>query len=345
MEEGGTVDLKRLWEDQRAFNRQIFDPADPSANLIERLKDLGLGAIEEVMEFLRTYEFKPHRRNKMRLQNVAHSHEELIDLFKFWLSLADASGFPIEKLEEMYWAKSQVVRYRYQEEWAAQVDSPCVIVDIDGVLADYCCGICNWLRKNGPDILGMGTVVFAREEFLNRVDRLQTEHAYVNAEALQVTHEEWRKLKHHFRIQGEKKIMPVYPDAPRFLRWCRTQGYKIILVTSRPINEYPNLFTDTMTWLTANRLPFDYLWWATEKAERIQEGNVLAHTVFAVDDDPRYANQFTAKGVRTYLLQRWGTNSNRPEMNPISLRDIERIEDAKKYVETSGFEWAEDLDE
>lgn len=342
------MDLKRLFEDQRTFNRQIFDLADPKSNLIERLKDLGLGAIEEVMEFLRTYEYKPHRRHKGRLQNVAHSHEELVDLFKFWLSLADASGFPIDRLEEMYWAKSQVVRYRFQEEWASQIDSPCVIVDIDGVLADYCCGICNWLKKYGPSVLNLRTES-QYSEFRDRVERLQIEHSYINAEILQVTHDEWRTLKHHFRIEGEKRVMPVYSDAPRFLQWCRSRGFKIILVTSRPINEYPNLFTDTMTWLTSNRLQFDYLWWATEKAERIQEGNVLSRTVFAVDDDPRYVNQFTAKGVRTYLLQRWNTNPEWPEMNPVTLLDIERTEERRRRDEEERRELAlsqpEDLDE
>jgi hypothetical protein len=303
------MDLKKLFEDQRVFNRQIFDPAAPGSNLIERLRNLGLGAVEEVMEFLRTYEYKPHRRYKGRLQNVAHSHEELIDLFKFWLSLADAAGLEMDKVEELYYAKSRVVRYRFQEEWTAAIDKPCVIVDIDGVLADYYTGMMNWMR---------GSTEMLVEPWV--LDKLLP-GTYLNAQTLQMSAGGWRELKHKFRTSGMKRTLPVYKDAKQFLEWCRGMGFLIILVTSRPIDEYPNLFTDTMTWLTNNQLPFDHLWWATEKAARIEEANVLQHAVFAVDDDARYVAQFRLKGVRTYRLDRALTHSDEP-MVPTGLAQI-----------------------
>lgn len=307
-ESGEPMDLKKILEDQRAFNKQIWetDSITPFSNArsMARLKDLSLGMVEETLEFLRTFEYKPHRRKAGRLQNVAHSHEELIDMFKFWLSLADLVGLTPEKIEELYWAKSRVVRYRYQEEWAETISGPCVIVDIDGVLADYYSGMLKWMRA--------ATEIIVPPWVLDRIKP----GTYLNAETLQVTPEGWRQIKHEFRVSGCKQNLPMYPDAKDFLDWCKRQGWLIVLVTSRPIDAYPNLFTDTMMWLDKNNLPFDHLWWATEKAERIENANVLKQTVFAIDDDIRYVEQFRKKGVYSYWLVRhdgWNLNRVREE--------------------------------
>lgn len=289
--------LKQMFEDQKVFNKQIFDPK-LSDSLVPRIKDLSIGMVEEVMEFLRTYDYKPHRRHVGQLQNVAHSHEELIDMLKYWLSLAEVVGLDMDTVDELYFAKSRVVRYRYQEEWVNEINGPCVIVDIDGVLANYCDAMSSFL---------MGRLIVTDDKkLIGQIRQLRHNQAYIDHMTLGIPLEGWRRLKHEFRISGAKRTMPMYPDAPAFLNWCRAQGYTIILVTSRPVDEYPNLFTDTMTWLTDNHLQFDYLWWATDKAQRVEAANVLQWCKFAVDDDDKFVQQFDRKGVRCYWLRRHG---------------------------------------
>lgn len=297
--------LSRMLADQRAFNSLIYNRRN-QAGIKDRIKELAMGVIEETLEFLRTFDYKVHRRQKLRLRNTAHSHEELIDIFKYWLSLVDINDFPVEKLEEMYFAKSQVVRYRYQEEWLSEItdNDDIVIVDIDMVLGDYITAMCNWAIEHTPTIwtLEMASL------FIPRLRLLRDEHRFIDAEAVGVTHMEWQKVKHHFRTNGGKRTLPVYDDAQNFLRWCRGRGWKIVLVTSRPVNQYPNIFTDTLLWLQENELPFDYLWWADQKTERIAEGALMFNRIkFAVDDSETFVRQFASKGVKTYWLLRNGT--------------------------------------
>lgn len=309
--EGDAVNLKGMFDDQRSFNQQIWKPTayedgPAGERFMDRLRHLSLGMVEETLEFLRTYEWKSHRRHRGRLQNVGHSHEELVDMFKYWLSLAELSDFPIDNLEELYYAKSRVVQYRYQDEWLKEINGPCILVDIDNVLADYIAGICTWAKEWAVRISAPSTAI----RLAHRLDELQKAGAYVNAESVGVSPAEWQQIKHAFRTQGGKlKIMP-FNDAQAFLEWARQRGWTIILVTSRPIDRYPNIFTDTMTWLHANGLTYDYLWWADDKARRLEEYEHVAlrsRVVFAVDDDMRFVNQYREKNIKTYWLCRQGT--------------------------------------
>ena len=291
----------RLMKDQRLFNRQLFKPEDSSEQaMIERLRDLVLGSMEENIELLRTFEWKPHRQRKV-LQNAAYSHEQLIDMFKFWLSLADLTNFPIHRVEELYHAKSRVVRYRYQTEWLHSIDRPCVVVDIDNVLADYIRGFADWVDVTVPRTMTSERMHLVRE----RVRTCAEKGQWLSADSIGITPQEWLSLKHQFRSTGGKLTLPSFSDAKPFLEWCRASGWLILLITSRPIEEYPNLFTETMTWLTERGLIFDRLWWADRKADRLDlDGILLSQVRFAVDDDSTYVRQFASRGVKTYWLNR-----------------------------------------
>jgi FMN phosphatase YigB (HAD superfamily) len=305
VEKGGGAVIEKLFADQVAFNKLIWDERGDDKATVARLKDLTVGMVEEALEFLRTYDYKSHRRPTGKLPNVAHSHEELIDMFKFWLSLADVAGFPMERLEELYYAKSRVVQYRYQEEWLKQIDRPSVIVDIDGVLANYVIGMCTWAKEWGPALLQLRpaeTMQFV-SHLKNMIDMKST---HIHVDQTGVTPDQWRVVKHEFRIRGGKVSLPVYIDAHSFLEWCQAHGWIIILVTSRPVDRYPNIFTDTLAWLDAMGLPFDHLWWATDKTDRLEEAHVQMRSqiVFAVDDDKKFVAQFRSKHIKTYWLDR-----------------------------------------
>ena len=144
-------------------------------------------------------------------------------------------------------------------------------------------------------------------DLVGRLERILKTGAWVSHETLGVSLREWQLLKHDFRTKGGKRHLRVFDDAKPFLDWCRTKGWLIILVTSRPIDKYPNLFTDTVGWLTENHLPYDFLWWSGDKAERLEEAHIVLRSqiVFAVDDSVKFITQLTSKGIRSYLLDRY----------------------------------------
>jgi len=303
------MNLMKLFEDQRLFNRQIWTPDQDRNRFLDRLRHLALGMFEETGELLGTYEWKSHRQKPGQLPNVSHSHEELVDMFKYWLSLADLADFPMEQLEEMYYAKSRVVQYRYQEEWMANLDGPCVVVDIDNVLADYITGICRFAKEWGPHILKL--TPSETLSFVHRLDDLCKKRVWVGAESVGIEPSKWNLLKHEFRVGGYHRRLPVFDDAKFFLDWCRAHRWKILLITARPVDRYPNIFTDTLAWLDAEQLAFDFLWWASNKADRLEEitnAKAKLNVVFAVDDDLTFVKQFASRGIRTFWLDRLGTH-------------------------------------
>jgi hypothetical protein len=78
----------------------------------------------------------------------------------------------------------------------------------------------------------------------------------------------------------------------------------IVLLTSRPIDRYPNIYTDTVDWLNRNGLVFDYIWWGEQKAHRVIEGEVRPFVQLAVDDDPKYIAQYSMASINSYWLRR-----------------------------------------
>ncbi len=303
------IDFETLLAHQRAFNELVWRKRsikEDEKGVIDRLRHLCVGAAEEIFEFLRTYDYKVHRRQKLRLQNVAHSHEELMDMFKYWLSIADVAEFPFDRLDEIYYAKSRVVQYRFQEEWLQEINGPSVVVDLDEVLADYITGMCDWATTWGPSVLGLQYLAPEMLPWLERLEEIKRTRSWLNHETVGMSHMDWQRIKHSFRTQGGKASLPVFDDAQAFLRWCKSNGWLVILITSRPVSDYPNILTDTMTWLHKNDLPFDYLWWTSEKTERLEEAHISMRSQikFAVDDSARFVGQFSAKGVPTYWLVR-----------------------------------------
>lgn len=158
---------------------------------------------------------------------------------------------------------------------------------------------------------------------------------WINNETLGLSTREWQVLKHEFRSSGHKRYLPAFKDARIFLEWCRSKGWLVILITSRPIDRYPNLFTDTVNWLNDYRLPFDLLWWATEKGDRLDESHVrmLSQIQFAVDDSPRFVAQFRNKGIRTYLLDRYAP-TDVEELRVNSLTMLMEMEDERWLSKT-----------
>jgi hypothetical protein len=284
--------LQEVWEDQRAFNLLLRQPPTSETEMSEQVRDFVLYTEAELHELLRTLPWKKHRRVPARF-NEAHMHEEGIDVFKFVISILQIIGLDtLDDVIEAYWRKTAVVRQRYQEEWVHKIDRPCVVIDIDNVLCDYITGFLDWLQQTQKPV----PVDF---------NHLRRTRPFLNARVMGVTDEEWRQWQHEFRVSGYKRTLPVFNDAYTFLYRMRVDGYQIVLLTARPIDKYPNIFTDTIFWLNENKLPYDFVWWATDKAERLsQVAGFREHVRFAVDDDIRYVEQFAAAGIKTYWLQR-----------------------------------------
>ena len=98
--------------------------------------------------------------------------------------------------------------------------------------------------------------------------------------------------------------MPVYADAKEFLTKIQQNDITVVLLTSRPIDRYPNLYADTVAWLEREQLPYDIIWWSYDKADHVIEN--IPDPLFVVDDDLSLVNQFDAVNIVAYWLCRKG---------------------------------------
>lgn len=304
-------EIRRIWEDQRAFNL-LFRPAPRTATeQAEQARDFVLFAESEMHELLRTLPWKKHRRMPFR-GNPSHMHEEGIDVFKCVMTLLQIIGIDSpEQLIELYDQKSAVVRQRYREEWEQKLDGNCVVVDIDNVLCDYITGIGKWIIHYWP-------------MYAEQARTLMERGAYFNAQTMQLSEETWQEIKHQFRVRGGKRYLPVFPEAKDFLDHLRSLNVRIVLLTSRPIDDYPNILTDTLIWLDRHELPFDFLWWGNDKAERlIKVPDLKSKILYAVDDDRKFIEQFSKAGIPSYWLRRTGGSNGIPL--PVGVTEIRSL--------------------
>lgn len=285
-------ELLRIWEDQSAFNLLFRQPPTTDLEMAQQVKDFVLLTESELHELMRTMSWKTHRNTPVMV-NHGHRQDEVADVFKCMLSIFQITRQTPETLFQSYWDKTMVVRQRYQEEWVRQVNRPCAIIDIDQVLCDYITGICWWLHHYAG---------FPAEPLQRLVDA----QAYINAESLKIPEERWKALKHEFRVTGAKRNLPFFGGAQTFLRDLRERGLQIVILTSRPVDRYPNVYTDTLLWLERHELVYDFIWWATDKGERLIEGGLRDHARLFVDDERRFIDQVIPLKIPCYWMRRDG---------------------------------------
>lgn len=284
--------VEKMWADQAQFNR-LFRPRDPQtfADRSAVTREMVLHLISQAMQLLDATDWKSHRHTHIK-ENRAQVGSQLIDIHKYWITLCQTWGFTPDEMEDLYWQKSMVCRQRYAEEWVRDITREAVILDLDNVLCDYVTGFGAWLMRN---------TVLTPTQHLTLVDRV-SRRQWIDAQTLGIDPTEYHALKHQFRTSGAKTVLPAMPGARDFIHWCKSCGWLVIVLTSRPIDRYPNLYMDTLSWLARNQMAVDHVWWGSDKGEKLIDRAVLPYIRFVVDDDERFAAQYAALGVRTYWL-------------------------------------------
>lgn len=289
-------DLDKIWKDQKEFNANFFPEAKSPEEKCSQTKEFVLCSISEMDELLRAIRWKIHRNVQPKL-NPEHIRNEMTDIFKYFVSKCLVWGITPDDVVKDYWRKSAVCRQRYVEEYLSTVsnEDKVAVIDIDGVLADYKEGLLRWIDKN----------IEVKTPYTRPVRNSKEWNC--DADSLGISESLWQAIKHRFRTEKGKLDIPEYPGATHFMKTLRAKGYKIIVLTSRPIDVYPNIYTETVEWLKARDMPFDFLWWANDKKEKILESNLRNVVSFAVDDDERHINMYDSIGVKSYWVKRYPT--------------------------------------
>ncbi len=168
-----------------------------------------------------------------------------------------------------------------------------VIVDIDGVLADYRLGLLWWVNKEYPELRSVCKL------------HLQRTDTWLKAETMGVTYRDWLEILEHFRLTGGKQTIPLFPHAKAMLDYFRFRKWRIVLLTSRPIDIYSTIYRDTVEWLRQNELPYDLILWSKNKDEMCHRLRLVDVTRFAIDDEVSHIDKYHKLGMPTYWINHY----------------------------------------
>ena len=287
------MNLQELFDDQAEFNTLFRDSDLSQSEKVHHTKELILHCHSELDEILRCL---PDWRSHRKLQstnsgvNTQELLEELTDLLKYLVSIYLVHGFTAKDLYYGYKRKSATCKKRYSEEFLKDIYSPSIIVDCDNVLCDYVGGLLDYIRERRPDLSGM-------------CDVLGRTRQWISYSTLEISEKEWNNLIHRFRIDGRKRTLPLMPHAKEFLDQIKKLGLQIIMLTSRPVIQYPNIESDTREWIENNQLPIDRIWWAEQKANYVISKEVLKYIKVFIDDDVSQIKAFRKLGIPTVQIQ------------------------------------------
>lgn len=304
-------ELKKIWKKQLKFNSNFFDFRSASSEERQQhTKEIILHLISEADEVLRECNWKMHRKKSLVVREDK-MREEIIDVFKYCLTLAQIWNIKPEQFVEEFYRKSDVVEQKYKQEFKLSLmdDNMVVGIDIDGVLAEYPEGFIKFIEKKTK--IDLSKIKITSYNLYNIIGDV-------------VGVEKMKKLKHEFRMSGEKRNLDCIKGARQSMVQLKKKGYRLILLSARPYKEYPRIFADTIEWLNKNKIPFDAILWDENKEQRILRE--FPKLNFFVEDCLSNAEKISSLNKKVYLIDK---TYNQGEIN----KNIIRVKGWKEIME------------
>lgn len=109
--------FEEIWERQLKFNHNFFDEKNSSSEEKQQhTKELILHLLSECDEVLREINWKMHRKHDIDQVNTENLVEEIVDVFKFVISLAQTWNVSAAEFMDQFDKKSTVVEQRFEKE-------------------------------------------------------------------------------------------------------------------------------------------------------------------------------------------------------------------------------------
>jgi FMN phosphatase YigB (HAD superfamily) len=191
-----------------------------------------------------------------------------------------------------------------------------VVIDIDGVLADYRMGLLYWIRQSRPDLAQKANM------HINRAD------TWIDHSSMGISYRKWLDTLEMFRMSGGKQSIPVYDGAVELIEKLQRRDYEIVLLTSRPIDIYSNIYRDTVEWLRNNSLNHDMLLWSKSKAEMVYKMRLTDKVAFAIDDEFKHIEDYDRLGINTFWIDLYKKGEG-----VHMLENCTRVESLKDIIE------------
>jgi len=274
-----------------------------------------LDLIDQSIKLLNTFHWKEHNKEAKFNIDFINSKEQIIDIQKYLLGLANMIGMTPQEYYQEFVNKSMVLDFRWKQD-KIKLDGDVAVFDIDGVLADYNTTYETFLNDNGY------------------VSKELTRNNYSYHIKYGITKEQEEKMNMRFIVEdGFMKILP-FDGAQELLKLLKKKfKLKILLVTARPAWKFQNVIRDTYLWLNKYKLPYDKLVFNKDKADAVVGAlNGSAKLKFAVEDRDKHAIEFYSLGTDVFLMDKeYNRNFNERKFSK-GENQIHRIGDLYKLI-------------
>lgn len=273
--------------------RNVARDEEDMVRLVDWSRTYILAAHAELSEMLDTVpSWKPHRRSIVEQPfNRDAFIEEGVDVFNYLLSALLLSGISAEEFYTIWRGKLDVLNQRLYQEVLdpLQPGQRVVMLDIDGVLADWRSGLIRFMAED-----------LGHAHLLGVTDQASV---YQLDQDLQVSPEDYRTAKEEFHRRGGLRTLPRMAWARKLVQFACNAG-RVVVLTSRPDDDR-QVYRDTLYWLRNlfGEQPF-ILHFTRDKAVWLERARV--DLVAAVEDEPdmavRLALQFDARDQTPRVL-------------------------------------------
>lgn len=297
---------KSVWDDQLEFEKEFFknhnlDIDDLSIEeKIKWTKEFILHVSKELNDLLDCLpRWKMHYSHNDKDLIKSNLKEEYIDVLKYLMGLGQVLGIKYEDIISVYWAKSEVVKQKYEQDLKilALRNKEVVVFDIDGVINYYPDCYLNWVAVTH------GQTFVSMEEM---------------KEELNI--ETYEKYKEEYRLSGVKVDQQINHNTVDTMLKLKALRENIVLYTTRPVSKYKRIYSDTLKWLNKNRVPFDAIYWSDYQKEDVYK---LGFKIkYIVEDDVTNARFLAKEGYLVYLLD---NNYNQGVELPYAVSRVDNV--------------------
>jgi len=285
----------KMWKENLSFQEALIKDFHTllDEDKIELTKDYALHITTEIDELLKaTGKWKRVLQNEAP-PSIAGITEELIDIFKFLINIALLWHIrPIEFIEEFFrksevnWTKFKMGTLPLTE--PLDTDQKIIVFDLDGVLCKYPEHWINFLQKH----VHFEKPIISLEQVTN-----------LKGIAPTLPRKKYDELKRKFREEGEELKVPPMEGAAEITKMLREEGFKIIILTRRPVQEHKRLYADTIFWLKENSIVFDGIFWSEGEKEN-ELRRMFSKMPIVVEDDPDQASKLCDNNFFVLFLDR-----------------------------------------
>lgn len=300
--------LSEVWDKQQSYNTLVQNqdrnktPSDWMVNYI-------LGANSELAELLQQTNWRYSAIHSITEfgPNVA---EELADVTKYIFSLWQLMGFTEQDMLNAMNQKGDLLnQLMYQETRGTLRRRRIVMLDLDGVVADFRRGFMEWISNTR-----WAEILTIKEEEIGL--HMDINHGW--------DYRSYYQAKIAFEIDGGYRYLPAIRNTKMAINTLKSIGYYIMVYTARPYTTYKRIWGDTWNWLKEHDITIDELHFGYD--ERVIAARNLAEDNFvvALEDDPTLIARYARCDIpvfvypQPYNIMRFGNLELVTYLNPES---------------------------